>query len=203
MMMMILEVFLVCLLPGDCACAHLRAGEGSCQGGASTLQTPPCVPGCQPGCPVSSLETATLNIGDAVYPQGQGSINLSSLCWEETVKLVLTGILAAPPPDKETLMSPGPAPGGWWGPPQQQVWGLVGAGGFALPLSPKGSEQLEWGGHIWTLQGGGGRSKVPVGGLGGDIWAPCGPWQLIAADGMRSHLLLLERSWEGENAKSG
>lgn len=38
--MMILEVFLVFQLPGDCACAHLRAGEGSCQGDAPSLQTP-------------------------------------------------------------------------------------------------------------------------------------------------------------------
>lgn len=92
--------------------------------------------------PASSLETAFLNTGDGVYPQGQGSINLSSLCWVDTVKLVLTGILTAPSPDKETLVSPGPTRGGWWGPPQKEVWGLVRAGGFALALSPKGSEQL-------------------------------------------------------------
>lgn len=38
--MMILEVFLAFLLPVDCACAHLRVGEGSSQGGATSLQTP-------------------------------------------------------------------------------------------------------------------------------------------------------------------
>lgn len=70
--------------------------------------------------------------------------------------------------------APGVPQGGWWGPPQEELWGLVGAAGFALALSPKGSEQLGWRGHIWTLQGRGGGRKVPVGGLGEDIWAACG-----------------------------
>lgn len=89
---------------------------------------------------------------------------------------------------------PSPARGGWWGPPQQELWGLLGA---ALALSPQGTEQLGWGGHVWTLQGGGGRAKSP--------WRD---WERIfglhiAADGMSSHLLLLlKRCWEGANAKS-
>lgn len=96
---------------------------------------------------------------------------------------MLTRILTAPAPDKKTLVSPGPARGGRWGPPQEEVWGVVRAGGFALALSPKSSEQLGWGGHIWTLQRGGGRRKVPMAGLGEDIWALFGTRQHIAGDG--------------------
>lgn len=105
----------------DCLCTSESRGRflpGRCH------QTPPVSPRSSQGVsPVCSLETATLNTGDGVYPQGQGSINLSSLCWEETVKLVLTRILTPPASDREPLVSPrvggGDHPrrssGVWWG----------------------------------------------------------------------------------------
>lgn len=60
--MMILEVFLAFLLPVDCAFAHLRVGEGSCQGGATSLQTPP---PCPRGAPRVSAWLPCLLSGDS------------------------------------------------------------------------------------------------------------------------------------------
>ncbi|KAI1232309.1 hypothetical protein IHE44_0006762 [Lamprotornis superbus] len=62
-------------------------------------------------CDLQDLGKKEVKVFDGPAPlewEGQGSINLSSLCWEETVKLVLTRILTAPTPDKEPLVSPSP-----------------------------------------------------------------------------------------------